>query len=131
MERCRPYQRLGSGQSGEPICREADVARLENAACVSSPRYIEHCATDLACGEDLVGEGTPQQWEKRPRGGIELLIQGRPGLDAIHRLDEAGAEHVGTERQTEERIFSAAFDAGPHDATLLRAVGAGAGNVDE
>src|SRR6267378_3862177 len=47
-------------------------------------------------------------------------------------LDSGWAEHVGRfEGEAWEGVFGLAFDAGPHGAALFRAVGSGAGNVDE
>jgi hypothetical protein len=50
----------------------------------------------------------------------------------VHGLNDAWPEHVsGFEGEAHESIFGLALDSRPHDSSLFRAVGSGAGNVNE
>ena len=50
----------------------------------------------------------------------------------MKRLYESGPEHIGRfEGEFEDVVFCFAFDASPHAAVALGAVGSGSGDVDE
>lgn len=89
---------------------------------------VDHGASHLAQGADVVGSEQAQD-------GIESADHFVVAVDillAAGGAHETGAEIVGVlESAAEEGIFGASFDAGPHDAAFLGAVGEGSGDIDE
>src|SRR6201997_821783 len=102
----------------------ADVAGFEDAGGVAVAGYCEHGLADLARGENPAGERAAHDGKQRAGELIKEAIGRGLRLDAVEGFDEAGAEHVGVEWEAEERVLGASFDAGPHNAAFLGAVGA-------
>jgi len=110
----------------------ANVFALEDAFGIAAAGDVQHGLTDLFGGQDMIGKGRTEKRQQVFRELVKGPIGLGFGLDCVERLNDAGPKHVGSgEEHVEDGVFGFSFYAGPHHAAVLRAVGAGSGDIDE
>ena len=103
-----------------------DVDAFEDGLGGAVAGNLEHGASELFGSGDELREAAGHPGKKRREDLVEDAIDRGSRLDAVQGDDEGGAEGIGRfEGKFAKVVFGFAFDAGPHDAALFRAIGAG------
>ena len=114
------------GESLRVVLQGVDVFGFKDGSREAVFGYEEHGAADLFGGADLRGESTSQEGEDWGQDRVKDAVHLCFGDDAVERLDESDAEHVGSfEGEFEVVVFGFSFDTSPHGAAALGAVGSG------
>src|SRR5690242_15423461 len=109
-----------------------EALTFQDLAIESAFREPDHRAAEAFGGRHLIWGESPEERHERPQNHIEDVVQSSPRPDAVHWDDQAGSDDChGLEWHAEERVLGLPLHPGPHDASLLTAVGARAGHEHE
>lgn len=103
-----------------------DVFVFQDRAWIATQRYVDHSHAKVFQSTDLIREESSQERIERaecPGYSVRLL-------ETFDRIDETGPERIRCfEGELPQVVFSSSLDSGPHQATVLGAVGSRARNV--